>query len=67
MKFKSDTPQDRLEKSIQMKRENARRAHLNETETFAYLNKLVPLSGVQAFVRNANGGKGFKVSKPRSS
>ena len=67
MKFKSDTPQDRLEKSIQMKRENARRAQLNETETFVYLNKLVSLSNVQAFVRNANGGKGFNASKSHSA
>ena len=67
MKFKSDTPQDRLEKSIQMKRENARRAQLNETETFVYLNKLVSLKNVQAFVRNANDAKGFKAAKPRPS
>ena len=67
MKFKSDTPQDRLEKSIQMKQENARRAQLNETETFVYLSKLVSLKNVQAFVRNANGGKGFKASKSHSA
>ncbi len=67
MKFKSDTAQDRLEKSIQMKRENARRAQLNETEAFVYLNKLVSLKNVQAFVQNANGGKGFKASKSHSA
>ena len=59
MSHKNATQQDRQAKSLEMKKDNARKASLNEAEKEVYLKRGVSLGKAKAFVQGGNQGKGF--------
>ncbi len=61
MSHKNATQQDRQAKSLEMKKDNARKASLNEAEKEVYLKKVASLGKVKALVQKGNQGKGFKL------